>query len=103
MEVDLNNLNNNDLYTLTTKYTYALGAVYKSVKLVGTMTDWRLTSKLKSDILSEYTRLSHLDTSLPEIEDLTFYIFKEKDDNVVILAKEYIEDIVIAYDEDYTR
>lgn len=87
-------LEKDKLYTVTTKYPYELDAIITEVKLVAIVYNWRILPAKIGDVLSVYTRLKQMDSTLPPIDEMEFYILQKQDSSkdLIVLAKDYIED-----------
>ena len=89
---DYTNIDTNKKYTITTKYPYVLPAMLVDVVIASIVFKWHLASKQK-DILSEYTRLKQMDSTIPPIDDLVFITLEDKNGINHVIADYYIEDI----------
>lgn len=91
MTVD--NVKKNVSYMMTTKYPYELDAIIENVEVSGVIYDYRVAATF-SDVISEYTRIKQMNPSIPIIDDLEFLILTKEDGSRLVMATEYIEDVV---------
>lgn len=85
-------------YIMTTKYPYELEAVMDNVTVKGIIYDWRIASKFH-DVMSEYTRLKQMDNTIPDIENISYYVLEninsvDGSNKLYVMGNAYLEDVV---------
>lgn len=91
--INIEKLQANKTYTMTTKYPYELDALITDVGVVGVLYDYTIASMLE-DVVSKYKRISQINSNVKRLEELKFLVLRTKENNIIVMADDYIEDII---------
>ena len=91
--INIEKLQPNKTYTMTTKYPYELDALITDVRVSGVLYDYTIASMLE-DVVSKHKRISQINSNVKRLEELRFLVLRTKENNIIVMADDYIEDII---------
>jgi hypothetical protein len=79
-------------YDITPYVPEILGGQLQTIKLIGLMGYDQARLMTQTDLLDLHSKLIGNIDMLPEnVNELTYYLFEDKDQNKIVIAKEYID------------
>lgn len=91
--INIDELQHDKTYTMTTKYPYELDALITSVKVVGILYDYNIASII-DDVVCRHIRINQINSNVKRLEELKFLVLRTKENNIIVMADDYIEDII---------